>query len=110
MGQLFGEAELAMMRARHPRPGQFERAARACRALVDRYDDVSFTPPVLGRIEAETLIVFRDRNPFDPVSLAFDLCVAIPRSRLWVVPDGHAPVFGTHALRFAETARAFLRG
>jgi pimeloyl-ACP methyl ester carboxylesterase len=57
------------------------------------------------------LIVFGDRDPFYPVSLAFDLQAAIPRSYLWVVPNaGHGPVFGERAPRFAETASAFLRG
>ena len=60
---------------------------------------------------AETLIVFGDRDPFYPVSLAFELRAAIPGSYLWVVPNaGHGPVFGDNAPRFAETATAFLRG
>jgi pimeloyl-ACP methyl ester carboxylesterase len=79
--------------------------------LADRYDDVNFTPPYLATIAAETLIVFGDRDPLYPVSLAFELKAAIPRSYLWVMPNaGHAPVFGEHALRFAETATSFLRG
>ena len=36
---------------------------------------------------------------------------AIPRSYLWVVPNGgHGPVFGALAERFVETSLAFLRG
>jgi hypothetical protein len=36
---------------------------------------------------------------------------AIPRSYLWVVPNGgHGPVFGEAADPFAATALAFLRG
>ena len=80
------------------------------RAMGDSYDDVCFTPPSLARITAKTMIVFGDSDPFYPVSLAFDLHAAIPRSSLWVVPGaGHGPVFGDHAARFRETALAFLR-
>jgi pimeloyl-ACP methyl ester carboxylesterase len=72
---------------------------------------VNFTPPYLATISAETLIVFGDRDPLYPVSLAFELHAAIPGSYLWVVPNGgHAPVFGDGAARFAEAATAFLRG
>lgn len=79
--------------------------------LAERYDDVSFTPPYLGTITADTLIVFGDRDPLYPVSLAFELQAAIPRCHLWVMPNaGHAPVFGPDAPRFAEAATSFLRG
>jgi pimeloyl-ACP methyl ester carboxylesterase len=55
--------------------------------------------------------VFGDRDFLYPVSLAFDLHAAIPRSHLWVVPNGgHGPVFGAHAAKFAETSLAFLKG
>jgi pimeloyl-ACP methyl ester carboxylesterase len=46
-----------------------------------------------------------------PPRLALELHEAIPRSSLWVVPNGgHGPVFGPHAARFTETAVAFLLG
>jgi pimeloyl-ACP methyl ester carboxylesterase len=81
------------------------------RAFADGHEDVNFTPPYLATIAASTLIVFGDRDPLYPVSLAFDLQAAIPRSYLWVIPNaGHGPVFGERAPRFAETATAFLRG
>lgn len=35
-------------------------------------DDVAFTPRLLSTIAANTLIVFGDRDPLYPVSLAFD--------------------------------------
>jgi pimeloyl-ACP methyl ester carboxylesterase len=80
-------------------------------AMAEAYDDVNFTPPVLRKIAARTLIVFGDIDPLCPVRLALDLREAIPRSSLWVVPNaGHGPVFGPNAARFAETADAFLRG
>ena len=79
--------------------------------MAETYDDVNFTPQLLGTIAARTLIVFGDRDPLYPVRLALELRDAIPRSSLWVIPNGgHAPVFGPYAQGFVETATAFLRG
>jgi pimeloyl-ACP methyl ester carboxylesterase len=81
------------------------------RGFADSYHDVNFTPAMLSGISARTLIVFGDRDPLYPVSIAVDLHQAIPQSSLWVVPNGgHGPVFGPAAARFEETALAFLRG
>jgi len=81
------------------------------RGFADSYDDVNFTPPYLGTIAAETLIVFGDRDPFYPVSIAMELYRAIPRSYLWVVPHGgHGPVFRDQAPQFAAIALEFLSG
>jgi pimeloyl-ACP methyl ester carboxylesterase len=104
--------ELAAMWARHPGgAAQIDRLFEDARKLADRYDDVSFTPPWLAQIQAETLIVFGDRDFLYPASLAFDLYDAIPKSYLWVVPNaGHAPVFGAQASQFRETVMAFLDG
>jgi pimeloyl-ACP methyl ester carboxylesterase len=79
--------------------------------MAETYDDVNFTPPLLGTITARTLIVFGDVDPLYPVRLALELRDAIPRSSLSVIPNGgHAPVFGPYAQGFVETANAFLRG
>lgn len=109
---MFSEMDMQAMRTRHAHgEAQLQQLFAHGRAFADSYDDVNFTPPYLTTITAETLIVFGDRDPLYPVSLAFDLRTAIPRSHLWVVPNaGHAPVFGPHAAMFAETALAFLRG
>jgi pimeloyl-ACP methyl ester carboxylesterase len=105
-----GDATLAHMRRSHVRgDAQIEQLLAQGRALADNYDDVNFTPPYLSTIAAETLVVFGDSDPLYPVSLAFELHAAIPRSRLWVVPaGGHGPVFGADAPRFTETAFDFL--
>jgi len=80
------------------------------REMKDSYDDMNFTPPTLSRIKASTLIVYGDRDPLYPVEMAVTMYRAIPRSALWVVPDGgHGPVFLDAALPFAQTALAFLR-
>ena len=78
-------------------------------AMANNYDDVNFTPQVLGTIKAPTLIVFGDSDPLYPVHLASDLSDSIPQSSLWIVPNGgHGPVFGPNAARFAEVAIDFL--
>ena len=109
---MFGEVEVDLMRKRHRHgDAQLQQLFAHSRALADSYDDVNFTPPYLATISAETLIVFGDRDPLYPVSLAFELKAAIPRSYLWVVPNaGHGPVFGDDAPRFTRTATSFLRG
>ncbi len=109
---MVGDAEMERMRKRH-RGGesQIQQLFAITRGFGDSYDDVNFTPPYLSTITAETLIVFGDRDPLYPVSLAFELRASIPRSYLWIVPNGgHGPVFREAAPRFVETALAFLRG
>jgi len=107
-----GEAEMARMRARHKHgEPQIQQLLAMVRGFADTYDDVNFTPPYLSTITADTLIVFGDRDFLYPVSLAVDLQRAIPRSHLWVVPNGpHGPVFGGAAPQFVSTALAFLGG
>jgi pimeloyl-ACP methyl ester carboxylesterase len=80
------------------------------RVMQDSYDDMNFTPPVLSRITASTLIVYGDRDPLYPVEMAVQMYRAIPKAALWVVPNGsHGPVFMDAAAQFAQTALAFLR-
>lgn len=105
-------SDWAELRQRHP-GGDVQVAAlmRQARGFADCYDDVHFTPEVLQRISAETLIVFGDRDPLYPVRLACELRASIPRSYLWVVPNGgHGPVFGAQAASFLQTADAFFSG
>jgi pimeloyl-ACP methyl ester carboxylesterase len=107
-----GAIEMERMRKRHKHgEQQVQQLFAMARGLADSYDDVNFTPPYLSTITAETLIVFGDRDPFYPVSIAFELHRAIPRSCLWVVPNGgHGPVFGDAAPQFVTTAVKFLQG
>jgi pimeloyl-ACP methyl ester carboxylesterase len=84
----------------------FERA----KAFADVYDDMNFTPPLLGTIRARTLIVHGDRDPLYPIEIGVEMYRAIPRSELWVIPNGgHGPVFGEMAPEFVKTATKFLR-
>jgi pimeloyl-ACP methyl ester carboxylesterase len=107
-----GADEMARMRGRHKRgDAQLQQLFAMARGFADSYDDVSFTQPHLATISAETLIVFGDRDPLYPVALAYELYRAIPKSYLWIVPNGgHGPVFGDAAAQFATTALRFLSG
>jgi pimeloyl-ACP methyl ester carboxylesterase len=107
---MLGEADRARMRERHRRAGQLETLFAQVHAFADG-DDPNFSREDLAAVAAETLIVFGDRDPLYPLSLAVDLREAIPRSWLWVVPNGgHGPVFGPAAPRFVETALTFFSG
>ena len=80
------------------------------RGMKDSYDHMNFTPPSLSRMTASTLIVYGDRDPLYPVEMAVEMDRAIPRSTLWVVPNGgHGPVFFDASAQFAQTALAFFR-
>jgi pimeloyl-ACP methyl ester carboxylesterase len=100
------------MRQRHQRgEPQLQQLFAMARGFADSYDDVSFTQPHLATISAETLIVFGDRDPLYPVALALELYRAIPKSYLWVVPNGgHGPIFGEAAAHFSTTVLRFLGG
>jgi pimeloyl-ACP methyl ester carboxylesterase len=81
------------------------------KAFKDSYDDMNFTAPFLSTITARTLIVHGDRDPFYPVNIALEMYAAIPRSYLWIVPNGgHGPISGDSAKAFVENATRFLRG
>jgi pimeloyl-ACP methyl ester carboxylesterase len=80
------------------------------RSLKDSYDDMNFTPPLLCRISASTLIVYGDRDPLYPVEFAVEMYRSIPRCALWVVPNGsHGPIFLDALPQFVQTALAFFR-
>lgn len=106
------EVEWAQMRQWHRHGDEQIRALwRMAEAFKDDYTDMSFTPPRLATVEARTLIVHGDRDPLYPVRMATELFDAIPRSYLWIVPNGgHGPIFGDMAQPFVETSLAFLRG
>ena len=105
-------ADWDQLRQRHTRGDeQIASLMRQARGFADSRDDVHFTPELLQRIAAETLIVFGDRDPLYPVRLAVELRASIPHSFLWVVPNGgHGPVFGAMAAPFLQIANEFLSG
>ncbi|HTT23654.1 MAG TPA: alpha/beta hydrolase [Candidatus Sulfotelmatobacter sp.] len=78
------------------------------RGMKDSYDDMNFTTESLSRIQASTLIVYGDRDFLYPVEMAVHMYRTIPRSALWVVPNGgHGPVFLDAAPQFVKTALSF---
>ena len=81
------------------------------RGMADSYDDMNFTPPYLSTIQARTLIVQGDRDPLYPVEISVEMAQAIPRSSLWIVPNGgHGPIGGERWAEFTKTAATFLGG
>lgn len=106
------DQEWQQMREWHKQGDEQIRALwKMANGFKDSYDDMNFTPPYLSTIKARTLIVHGDRDPLYPVSLAIEMYAAIPRSYLWIIPNGgHGPVFGEMADQFAKTSLAFLNG
>ncbi|TQF16672.1 alpha/beta fold hydrolase [Myxococcus llanfairpwllgwyngyllgogerychwyrndrobwllllantysiliogogogochensis] len=104
------EAEWADMRSKHVHgDAQIRALWRHGRGFADSFDDMNFTPPLLGTVRARTLLVQGDQDPLYPLELSVELYRAIPASRLWVVPGGgHGPIFGEQHEDFARTALAFL--
>jgi len=79
-------------------------------AFKDSYDDMNFTPPLLSTITARTLIIHGDRDEFFPVRIPMEMYTSIPRSYLWIVPNGeHIPIFSNRT-EFTRLALDFLRG
>lgn len=110
--EALSEREQTMMRQRSQGGDkQIAWLIQQTNAMAESTDDVSFSPQMLHRVQARTLIVFGDSDPLYPVKLGFELQKEILDSSLWIVRDsGHGPIFGPHAAPFEETATAFLNG
>jgi len=105
-------AEQERMRQRHKQgEAQLQALLQQAKGFQTSYDDMTLTPPHLSTITARTLLVFGDRDPLYPVQIPVEMHTSIPRSYLWMVPNGgHGPIFGDQSARFTETALAFLGG
>lgn len=105
------QQDLENMRKRHPGGDEQIKALLAStRSFADSYDDMNFTPPYLATIQARTLIVQGDRDPFYPVEISVEIYRAIPNSSLWIIPNGgHGPIGGERWPGFVKTALAFLQ-
>jgi len=105
------EQEWENLRRRHPAgDAQIKALLASTKSFADSYDDLNFTPPYLSTIQARTLLVQGDRDPFYPVEITVEMARAIPRSSLWIVPNaGHGPVFGERWPEFVKTAAEFLQ-
>jgi pimeloyl-ACP methyl ester carboxylesterase len=76
----------------------------------DSYDDMNFTPPLLGTITAQTLIVHGDRDVFFAAGIPTSMYCAIPNSYLWIIPNGsHVPII-EHVPEFTKLSLEFLAG
>jgi pimeloyl-ACP methyl ester carboxylesterase len=104
-------AEWERMRGIHKNGDDQIRALRnEFHNFKDSYEDMNFTPPLLGTITARTFIIHGDRDEFFPVAIPVEAYRAIPHSYLWIVPNGgHVPIM-QHAAEFTKTALEFLRG
>lgn len=105
------EQDWEMMRRRHPGgDAQIQALLASTASFADSYDDMNFTPPYLSTIQARTLIVQGDRDPLYPVEISLEMAKAIPRSSLWIIPNGgHGPIGGERWPEFVKTAAAFLK-
>jgi len=106
------EKDWETMRKRHPGgETQIKAILASTASFADSYDDMNFTPPYLATIKARTLIVQGDRDPLYPVEISVEMAKAIPRSSLWIIPNGgHGPIGGERWPEFLKTASTFLRG
>ena len=105
------EQDWEMMRRHHPGgDAQIKALLASTASFADSYDDMNFTPPYLSTIQARTLVVQGDHDPLYPVEISVEMAKAIPRSSLWIIPNGgHGPIGGERWPEFVKTAAAFLR-
>lgn len=106
------EQDWETLRRRHPGGDVQIKALLASTAgFATSYDDMNFTPPYLSTIQARTLIVQGDRDFLYPVCISVEMAKAIPKSSLWIIPNGgHGPIGGERWPEFVKTAEGFLRG
>jgi pimeloyl-ACP methyl ester carboxylesterase len=85
---------------------------RVGRSFAESQNDMAFTAETLSSITAPTLIVHGDRGPLFPLDIAISMHDAIPKSWLWVVPNGGHLSLVAEGLSdpFVVTATSFLRG
>ena len=105
-------AAMERFRKQHVRGDEQIRQLRTnFRDFKDSYEDMNFTGPLLSTIKARTLIVHGDRDEFFPVSIPVEMYRSIPRSFLWIIPNGgHVPIFGAPKDLFVSTAIDFFTG
>ena len=87
---------------------QIKALRRQFNGFKDSYDDMNFTAPFLSTITARTLIVHGDRDEFFPVNIPVEMYRSIPKSYLWIVPNGgHVPIHGSSRPEFLRIAAEF---
>jgi len=110
-GDNLPEQHWEMLRRKHPGgDAQIKAILASSKAFATSDDDMNFASAQLAMIQARTLIVQGDRDPLYPVKISVEIAKAIPKSSLWIVPNGgHGPVIGEGWLEFINTAAKFLR-
>jgi len=89
--------------------GQVRELVSQFRAFGDSQNDMKLSTSDLAKIKASTLIVHGDRDEFFPVAIPVSMYGAIPKSELWIVPNGdHSPTAGADDAAFARTVESFL--
>ncbi len=75
-------------------------------------NDPAFTPDKLNSIKANWLVVLGDDDPFVPLQLGLEMHRGIPKSRLWIVPNGgHTPHLNADfQTEFIRVSLEFLTG
>ena len=123
----FPEQARVIMRSRDPEqitPEEMERARavhkngdeqilalrRQFHAFKDSYDDMNFTAPFLATIQARTLVVHGDRDQFFPVDIPLQIYRSVPKSYLWIVPNGGHGPHRQHPQEFLRLTKQFLAG
>ena len=106
-----GNPNWAPFREYHRSDERFIELQQHFHSFKDDEDDMVFTRETLGTMTAETLVVHGDRDQLFPVDIAMDLYQGIPRSYLWIIPNGtHNPYFDGHTDAINAAALAFLAG
>lgn len=97
--------------ARRHDPGQGEGAWRALLPAIARDvgTQVLLTPRQVRSVDAPTLVVCGDRDPFVPVDHAWRLSRQVPDGRLLVVPDAGHEAFNERPAIATEALAAFYR-
>ncbi len=123
----FPEKARDIMRSRAPEsptPEEWERARavhkygdeqilalrRQFHGFQHSYDDMNFTAPFLSTIQARTLIVHGDRDQFFPVNIPVEMYRSIPKSYLWIIPNGGHGPHRQHPEEFLRLTKEFLSG
>lgn len=104
--------ELEYLRSMHKHgDDQIKALFRQFHAFHKSYDDMNFTPPYLSTIQARTFIIHGDRDAHFPVNIPVEMYRSIPRSYLWIIPNGgHVPISGKEQATFTEKSLEFLKG
>jgi pimeloyl-ACP methyl ester carboxylesterase len=103
--------EYEEQRGRHERGDeQYRELQKQFHAFKDSYDDMTFTSPDLSKITAHTLIIHGDRDEFFPIEIPMEMYTSIPKSYLWIVPNGGHLAIADHVDGFTVQATQFLSG